>query len=315
MEWRVPPWATTCAKVACGASDANARCLLQMYENYENERMKTSKKTLTLQAERNIYIKMRKTILTFAAAVAAMCMVVGCGNSAKKAAAPAVSVALVNDSTLPGDTAYYGLACDGCTDSVIVVLGNLESDPDTFEIVQAAIDRKVMGSPKVGDLLAVIPHPLNRKKALQVINIDYLRGTWCMQVMPRLRDISQMPKRLQKRIMEEMTDSEKRALLVSKEMGMVIKKDHTIRPVGFVIKAATTDEQGMVEYPEQKKYEEWRLLNGRLILKQARRLMLTDSTQMQRQAVEQRDTADILLLTRDTLLLQIGGELRGYYRK
>ena len=43
--------------------------------------------------------------------------------------------------------------------------------------------------------------------------------------------------------------------------------------------------------------------------------MLTDSTQMQRQAVEQRDTADILLLTRDTLLLQIGGELRGYYRK
>ena len=71
----------------------------------------------------------------------------------------------------------------------------------------------------------------------------------------------------------------------------------------------------MVEYPEQKKYEEWRLLNGRLILKQARRRMLTDSTQMQRQAVEQRDTADILLLTRDTLLLQIGGELRGYYRK
>ena len=257
---------------------------------------------------------MRKTILAFVIAVIAMSVAVGCGNHSEKAALPVVSTALVNDSTLPGDSAYYGLACDGCTDSVIVVLGNLENDPDTFEIVNASINRKVLGTPKVGDLLAVIPNPTNKRQALQVINIEYLRGTWCSRVMPRLRDISQMPKRLQKRIMEEMTDSEKRALLVSKEIGMVVKKDHTIRPMGFAMRATTTDEQGMVEYPEPKRYEEWRLLNGRLILKLSHRMM-SDSIHAQRQAEEQRDTADILLLTKDTLLLQIGSELQGYYRK
>lgn len=258
---------------------------------------------------------MRKTILASVMAIIALSMAVGCGNNKQETPLPAVSVALVNDSTLPGDSAYYGLACDGCTDSVIVVLGNLESDPDTFRIVQASINRRVLGSPKVGDLLAVIPNPADRKQALQVIDLDYLRGTWCMRVMPRLRDISQMPKRLQKRIMEEMTDSEKRALLVSKEMGMVIKKDHTMRSVGMTLKTTTTDEQGMVEYPEQKRYEEWRLLNGRLILKQARRMMMSDSTHVQEHEVELRDTADILLLTKDTLLLQIGSELQGFYRK
>ncbi|MGN0221249.1 MAG: hypothetical protein ACI4BA_03895 [Prevotella sp.] len=258
---------------------------------------------------------MRNTILAFAVVVIAMSVAVGCGNHGEKMALPVASTSLVNDSTIPGDSAYYGLACDGCTDSVIVVLGNLENDPDTFEIVNASINRKVLGTPKVGDLLAVIPNPTNKRQALQVINIEYLRGTWCSQVMPRLRDISQMPKRLQKRIMEEMTDSEKRALLVSKEMGMVVKKDHTIRPVGITMRATTTDEQGMVEYPEQKRYEEWRLLNGKLILKLAHKVMMSDSIHVQRQAEEQCDTADILLLTRDTLLLQIGNELQGYYRK
>ena len=37
--------------------------------------------------------------------------------------------------SIPGDSALYGLACDGCTDSILVFLPYSGGDPDTFDII------------------------------------------------------------------------------------------------------------------------------------------------------------------------------------
>ena len=51
----------------------------------------------------------------------------GCGGG--KNGKDIDKVKVVNDVRLPGDSTFYGLACDGCTDSVLVVLPADDSDP------------------------------------------------------------------------------------------------------------------------------------------------------------------------------------------
>ena len=57
---------------------------------------------------------------------------------------------------LPGDSTLYGLVCDGCTDSILILLPFSGGDPDTFDIINAFHDRKIYGRPQTGDELAVI---------------------------------------------------------------------------------------------------------------------------------------------------------------
>jgi len=91
--------------------------------------------------------------------------------------------------SLPGDSALYGLACDGCTDSVLVFLPYSGGDPDTFDIIECRQQRRILGRPHIGDALAVIVNPENRDEALWVINIGTLEGEWCYMVEPTLRTI------------------------------------------------------------------------------------------------------------------------------
>ena len=60
--------------------------------------------------------------------------------------------------TLPGDSTMYGLACEGSNDTILMVLRNLEQDPDTFDILNAMQFRRVMGRPSTGDLIAYKGH-------------------------------------------------------------------------------------------------------------------------------------------------------------
>ncbi len=208
----------------------------------------------------------------------------------------------------PGDSTVYGLACDGCNDTILVFLPRQGGDPDTFNILNASKSRQVFGRPMIGDLVAVLTNRENPKVADMVINIEQLKGKWCYMVEPKLREIAGMPlSRLQGEMREEM-DSMLRDLLQPREFGVEIKSDYTARPIG-VIRSMTSDEESPVVYPPLKRYREWRIFNGRLILSEGARDSLGNIN------VTNNDTAQLILLHRDTLVLRFNEGEQGYYRK
>lgn len=208
----------------------------------------------------------------------------------------------------PGDSTVYGLACDGCNDTILVFLPRQGGDPDTFNILNASKNHQVFGRPMIGDLVGVLTNRENQKVADMVINIEQLKGKWCYMVEPKLREIAGMPlSRLQGEMREEM-DSMLRDLLQPREFGIEIKSDYTARPIGM-IRSMTSDEESPVVYPPLKRYREWRIFNGRLILSEGARDSLGNIT------VTNTDTAQLVLLHRDTLVLRFNEGEQGYYRK
>lgn len=244
-------------------------------------------------------------------------MAAACGGNSQKgdAETPDGNMAISTEKNAKGDSTLYGLACDGCTDSIIVLLPNSGGDPDTFDIINATLRRQVFGKARIGDKLAVTVNPEDSGEALKVIDLDVLKGSWCFKQMPKLRNISKMPKRLQRRILEEMSDSEKTALLVPREVGYQFKREYTVFPIGNIRHASTTDDQSMVEYTPIALYSEWRIFNGKIILKKAMPAMANAGPDKQRKPREICDTADLVLLQADSLVLRFKDGDKSFYRK
>ena len=181
------------------------------------------------------------------------------------------------EQRLPGDSAIYGLACDGCTDSILVFIPFSGGDPDTINILNARTNRRVFGRPDIGDEVAMILNDSNKTVAEMVINIERLKGQWCYMVLPKLRHRAGMP-----------FDSAR----------MVKTIPDSLREMWF-----------QPEYPELKRYRQWNLYNGRILLSETKRDSLGT------QHVISTDTADIALLRRDTLLLRFSDHEQRYYRK
>ncbi len=211
-----------------------------------------------------------------------------------------------------GDSAIYGLACDGCTDSILVLLPRDCSDPDTFDIIDARHSRRIMGHPHIGDEMAVVLNPEDHEEVLMAIDIDELMGQWCYMVEPTLRHIDQLSQRMQRRMMERMPDSVRSRLMVPREYGIRLKRGNTAHAIGMVRKQTITDDMSPVEYAEPPRYTSWQLYNGRLILKAEPVSVsgVTDST-----ATVHCDTADVVMLMRDSLILQFGDRQQSFYRK
>lgn len=210
---------------------------------------------------------------------------------------------------LPGDSTLYGLVCDGCTDSILILLPFSGGDPDTFDIINAFHDRKIYGRPQTGDELAVILNPMDKEEVLMAINMERLRGKWCHQVMPHFRNLDQMPQQVQRRILSRIPDSVKQSMMAPREYGFQLKRGYTAQSFGGM-RQANNDKMSPVEYPKVRRYKEWRLFNGRLIL-------TTDSILLDhgKKGKPETDTADIIMLRRDTLVLKYKDHEQGYYRK
>ena len=241
------------------------------------------------------------------ALVLTVLIVAACGS--KKESGKTENGDLISmEPILPGDSTIYGLACDGCNDTILVFLPRQGGDPDTFNILNASKNHQVFGRPMIGDLVGVLTNRENQKVADKVINIEQLKGKWCYMVEPKLREIAGMPQsRLHGEQREEM-DSILRELLQPHEFGVEIKGDYTARPIGMV-RSMTSDEESPVVYPPLKRYREWRIFNGRLILSEAERDSLGNTI------VTNSDTAQLVLLHRDTLVLRFNEGEQGYYRK
>ena len=206
-------------------------------------------------------------------------------------------VKVVNDVRLPGDSTFYGLACDGCTDSVLVVLPADDSDPVSFNIIGAMRDRKVFGRPKIGDMMAVVVNKSDRRKADMVIDVEELKGTWVYLSMPKPD-----PER----------DSMMKAMMVPIEQGFKIKKNYLMDPVGLRFKQTDLNGDSPLEYPQVKFYKEWNILNGKLVFTEG---TIEIGNRKRKKARPVRDTVEIVMMMKDSLQLKFKDGIKAYYRK
>ena len=233
-----------------------------------------------------------------------------CGNKHNQAMQETRAEAISLHENLPGDSAIYGLACDGCTDSVLVFLPYSGGDPDTFDIINARQENRIYGRPHIGDELAVILNPEDRDEALVVIDVEELKGTWCYMVEPTLRTPDKMHKRMQRRMMERIPDSVKQQMMTPREYSLRPKRDNTVQARGGMYRQTTTDDMSPVEYPSVKRYTDWHLYNGHLVLKADTMGIFSKEGD-----VPTVDTVEIVLLVKDSLVLRFPDHQQSYYRK
>lgn len=223
---------------------------------------------------------------------------------------------MTNDELLlKGDSTIYGLACEGCTDSVIVLLPNHGGDPVRYDIIDAFRNKRVLGKPKVGDWIGLI---LNRHDSLvadMVIDLDELKGTWCYVVMPKIKDYDKLSPRLQRRMLRDMPDSVRDTYLIPREYGFSLKRQWTAQSVGWVPPQNALEDESPVVYPSLKLFTEWHIWNGKLVMTSGElRAKGKDSQEVTVENTEN-DTCDILYLRGDSLVLGAGNQSRSYYRR
>lgn len=211
-----------------------------------------------------------------------------------------------------GDSVIYGLACVGCTDSVVVLLPNAGGDPVTFNILEAKRMGRIYGTPDIGDWLGVLPRKKGSKTAYSVVDLDELKGSWTYPVMPHLRDVSHLSKRQQARILANMPDSIVETYMIPRQYGFTLKRLGEARSIGRVPQANTLEDDSPVEYPSVPFYTEWHPYNNRLILIQGKTVF--QNTVLN--AKEKRDTLEFVYLKDDSLALRNReGKIIGFHRQ
>ena len=220
---------------------------------------------------------------------------------------------LNREQLLEGDSTIYGLACEGCSDSVVILLPGDGSDPVTYNIIDAHRHNRVMGRLKVGDWIGLMRNPTDSTVADFVLNLDELKGTWCYVVMPKWRDATNMTPQAQAILEESMPDSVKKEFFVPREYGFSLKRQWTAQSVGYVRKSPLED-QSPVVYPRLLYFTEWHILNCRLVMTSREYQKKDDSEEMEL-AGYRNETCDVVFLSGDSLVLASDGESRGYYRR
>ncbi len=253
----------------------------------------------------------------FFATFAAFLTMISCGKKEE----PTVNVETPVDVSklIVGDSMIYGLACEGTSDSNIVVYPFSGGDPVKYSCIDAHKSHRIIGHPEIGDWVGLVLDKEDTTVATTVVNLDQLKGTWTYTVMPTFKDFKHLSKRMQKKmensIMEQMPDSEKALYMVPREYGFSLKRSHNAEPVGRVRRSAGADEDSPVEYPEVKHYVQWFSWNGKLILVSQKRQPKTEDHKDAQPPKPTFDTLDYVKMTNDTLILMHNGEIQGYHRK
>ena len=211
----------------------------------------------------------------------------------------------------PGDSAIYGLACDGCTDTILVLLPNQGGDPITFNILKASKNHQIFGRPQIGDWVAVMVSKEDSLTADLVVDLEQVKGTWTYQVLPTLRKRADISKKMQKEFLEHMPDSLREILMVPREYGFTLMRHSQASPVGYVRQANSLEDNGPTVYPPVPHYTEWHPFNGKIILVRDTSEKIMDGNKKLA-----RDTASFVFLRNDSLVLRFSdGETISYHRK
>ena len=208
-----------------------------------------------------------------------------------------------------GDSTVYGLVCDGCTDTILVFLpvSNIAADPDTFNVLNATKRGKVLGHLRVGDRIGIVRNATDSTVADCVVDLEDLSNTWCYKVTPKLRARADMEGTTQE-LPASLPDTLRKRLLEPMEFTMQLRSDRTAMVMGS-FQRSRDEMMELVEYPKPKRYGQWTLFNGKLLLKETA-FHPNDSTQ-----TFSIDTAQFVMLGRDTLVLKLDNEIRSYYSK
>jgi len=225
-----------------------------------------------------------------------LCLAASCSKPQKATILPATN--MVSD-----DSTIYGMTCDGSNDTILVYLADPYdgSDPDTLNILDASKAHHVFGSLRIGDKLAITLDSADKNKARQVIITQDLLGDWCYKVKPTLKLTARMNDTI-----SMIRDSLQKLLNTEREMGFTLKADSTAMPIGTRI---TTDEDSPVKYPRAKRYHQWYIRNGNLMLIESRIDTLSNLIPIST------DTTSLVLLTSDSLILRFADGERSFYRK
>lgn len=240
--------------------------------------------------------------------ICALLAIVSCGSKEKDK-----GEASVPEQRLKGDKTVYGLACEGCTDSVVVLLPEDCSDPVTYNIIEAKRKGRVLGKLQIGDRIGVVPDSRDKRVADIVVDIDKLRGIWCYIVMPKMRDAQSMSRQAQARMMNAMSDSLKETFLIPREYGFYLKREWEAQSVGYVQEASTLADESPVVYPQLGYFVNWHIWNGKFIMTSGTPKMTADNRV---KVVDLKyDTCSIDYLDADSLVLSDADGSRSYYRK
>lgn len=246
---------------------------------------------------------MNKYFILFIAA--ATLVLAGCMTSPAEGDKSAID----NSVKAPGDSTLYGLACDGTSDSTIVFLPNEGGDPDTLSILPAVRAGRVFGTPEIGDAVALMVSPKNKREVLELIDLDELKGTWTYQVMPSIRPSKT---KTEAEIEAELTDSMRALLFVPREYGFSLRSHNKVYSVGYVFKSTTLSDESIVEYPPVPSYTQWDIFCGRLVLAK-------DTVDNMRRPIPknkvEHDTLTFLYMKDDSLALAKGGYVVGFRRQ
>lgn len=233
---------------------------------------------------------------------------VSCGNKTVNNGSQNDSV--VQKEKNKGDSTLYGLACEGCTDSVLVFLSFDGGDPVTFDIIEASKKKRIIGKPETGDWVGVVLDSVDKKKACMVIDLDQLKGTWVYMAMPKLREKKGNSTNVYVDKQEE--DSILKTLMVPREQGFALKRNNVAEPVGFGFRSGSGNDSPVV-YPEVRLYTDWSIFNGRLVLSGKTGNAAATKGNAPMKAVN--DTAEFVFMMKDSLQLRFKDGVKGYYRK
>lgn len=217
-----------------------------------------------------------------------------------------------------GDSMLYGLACDGCSDSVLVFLPDTGGDPVNYSIVEARLNHQVFGRPRIGDRMAVLVDTANPKALMLAINMEQVNGTWYYEEMPQPRQRIAIPSSDAKGAGQEMNEKDRQrrdsiiqTYMVPREYAYTFKRDQTVNTQGGPPRTSSLDRNTPVEYPPMKRYSEWHLCNGKIIFTYSTFPVPgnTDSTLLVN------DTAEFVMLRRDTMALRFNDHIQGFKLK
>lgn len=234
----------------------------------------------------------------------------------RKAETDTVEVKLqTRDYVAQGDSMLYGLACDGCNDSVIVLLPDSGGDPIAFGILEARRNHRIFGHPAVGDKMAVMVNPDKPDELLTAIDIEQLLGSWVYMQRPEMSGDSHRRDSIFKLLTEEerarimaRIDS----LMVPVEYGYTMKRDYSVSVVGGPPRRTSLDEQTPIVYPAIQRYKEWHVYNGKIVFSYGG-VKINDMKSTN--AELRHDTATLVVLRHDTMALQFADRIQGFRLK
>ena len=109
-------------------------------------------------------------------------------------------------------------------------------------------------------------------------------------------------------------DSMLRTYMIPREYGFTLSRQNSVSMIGSRHRQGVLDIESPVEYPRPKRYSEWHIWNGKLVLTQVDVNIKNDSI-VNTNKILRSDTAEVVLLWKDSLQLRFGDHLQCYSRK